>query len=154
MEEVEKLNERYGVFKAAEFGIAGAVGFLVAEGVTLLGLFAIYGKVTVPSNVSSSPVLLGLDVFAFVLGVTVGFFVNELTTVRKSLSRGNRGARGTLSRLARFQGVYALGNAITIGVQLALLAELSLTPALGNIVGAVAAYPVSYYLSMRVVWKS
>jgi putative flippase GtrA len=154
MEEVEKLNEKYGVFKAAEFGVAGAVGFLVAEGVTLLGVFAIYGKESVPSGISSSPVLLGLDVFAFVLGVTAGFFVNERTTVRKSLSRESKGTRGVLARLARFQGVYALGNAITIGVQLALLAELSLTPVLGNVVGALAAYPVSYYLSMRVVWKT
>ncbi len=153
MEEVEELNRRYGVFRAAEFGIAGAVGFLVAEGITVAGLYAIYGGAEVPGGVYGSPALLALDVVAFVVGVTVGFVVNERTTVRRTVEGERGGVRRALVRLAKFQGVYAVGNAITIGVQLILLAELALSPAVGNIVGAVAAFPVSYLISMRVVWK-
>jgi putative flippase GtrA len=84
--------------------------------------------------------------------VVVGFFVNEQTTVRK-VNRA-KGWKDTLARLAKFEGVYALGSAITIAVQLALLAWLALSPALGNIVGAIVAYPVSYAVSMRFVWRS
>ncbi|MDE1852825.1 MAG: GtrA family protein [Thaumarchaeota archaeon] len=154
MEKIEELNREYGVFRAAEFGIAGAVGFLVAEGIIVAGLYAIYGEPSVPGGVSSSPILLALDVFAFVTGVTVGFFVNERTTVRKIADKEGKGEKNTLVRLARFQGVYALGNAITIGVQFALLAWFALSPAIGNMVGAVVAFPVSYFISMRAVWKA
>lgn len=150
---IEELSAKYGVFKAAEFGIAGAIGFLVAEGIIVAGLYAIYGEASVPGSDSLSPSLLALDVFAFVVGVTVGFFVNERTTVRKVADQEKKGSRKRLVRLAKFQGVYALGNAITIGVQLALLAWVALSPAIGNIVGAVVAFPVSYFVSMRVVWR-
>lgn len=154
MEEVERLDEKYHFLRAAEFGAAGAVGFLVAEGVVLLGLYAIYGTTSISGSIYSSPELLALDIFAFVVGVTAGFIVNEKTTVRKVARAEKGGTKAVLSRLGRFQGVYALGNAITIGVQLALLAEFSLSPLLGNVAGAVAAYPVSYIVSMRVVWRT
>jgi len=84
--------------------------------------------------------------------VVVGFFVNERTTV-KTVGRRQKGSKDTLVRLGKFEGVYALGSAITIAVQLGLLAWMSLSPAVGNIVGAIAAYPVSYLISMRFVWK-
>lgn len=153
MEKVEELDRRYGIFRAAEFGIAGAVGFLVAEAIVVAGLFLIYGGASVPGGVYGSPALLSLDIGAFVTGVTVGFAVNERTTVRKAVRAERGGARAVLVRLAKFQGVYAVGNAMTIGVQLSLLALFALSPALGNVVGAVAAFPVSYLISMRVVWR-
>lgn len=124
---------------------------MVAEGVIAAGLFLIYGSLQVPSSLSKSPALLATDVVAFAVGVTVGFFVNERTTVR-DLSRSN-GGRGILVRLAKFQGVYVLGNVITIGTQLVLLAGFALSPAIGVIFGAIVAYPVSYVISMRFVWK-
>jgi putative flippase GtrA len=151
VEKARELDRRYGIFRAAEFGIAGIVGFLVAEAIIVGGLYAIYGDANVPSGIFSSPTLLALDVVAFAVGVTVGFFVNERTTARAATNR-EKGAAGTLIRLAKFQGVYVVGNAITIGVQLALLAALALSPAFGNIIGAIVAYPVSYFISMRVVW--
>ena len=154
MEEVEELNRRYGIFRAAEFGLAGTVGFLVAEGVIVAGVYAMFVGAEVPGDLYGSPALITLDVAAFVIGVTVGFVVNERTTVRKTVEGEKKGARGALVRLARFQGVYAVGNAITIGVQLFLLAVFGLPPAVGNIFGAVAAFPVSYLISMRVVWKA
>ncbi len=152
MEKARELDRKYGVFRLAQFGIAGVVGFLALEAILVVGLYAIYGRADVPSDVASSPSLLALDIFASVMGVVVGFFVNEKTTVRGVVS--GTGARRTLVRLLKFEGVYALGSTITIGVQLALLAAVGLNPAVGNMVGAVAAYPVSYLISMRVVWKT
>ena len=152
MERIRELERRYELLRAAQFGIAGVIGFLVLEGILIAGLYALYGTTALPGIFASSPSLLALDIFASVIGVVVGFFVNEKTTVRK-LNLEKRGTRNTLLRLLKFEGVYALGSAITIGVQLALLAAFALSPALGNIIGAVVAYPVSYILSMRVVWK-
>lgn len=153
MGRLAELAERYGVTRAAEFGLAGLVGFAVAEAVIIGGLFLADGTLQVPSGYSSSPSLFVLDVSAFVVGVTMGFFVNERTTVRDAPGRESGGRRGTAVRLAKYQGVYVLGNAITIGTQLALLAAFALSPALGVLVGAVVAYPVSYVVSMKFVWR-
>lgn len=150
---IKDLNSKYGIFRAAEFGIAGAVGFLVAELLIISGLYAFYGTANVSSSLSSSLTLIYLNIFAFVIGVSVGFFVNEKTTVRSIARQEKKGIKNTMIRLGKFQGVYALGNAITIGVQLALLAILALSPAIGNIIGAIVAFPVSYFISMRIVWK-
>jgi putative flippase GtrA len=152
MEKVRELDRKYRVLRLAQFGIAGIIGFLALEAILVAGLYAVYGDVNLPSDFASSPALVALDVFASVIGVVVGFFVNERTTVR-NVARARKGRRDTLLRLAKFEGVYALGSAITIGVQLSLLAWLALSPAIGNVVGAVVAYPVSYFISMRVVWK-
>jgi len=152
MERIRELDRKYKIFRLAQFGIAGIVGFVVLEAILVAGLYAIHGNVNTPSNFASSPELLFLDILASVIGVVVGFFVNEKTTVR-SLDMRGRGWKVTLLRLGKFEGVYALGSAITIVVQLALLAWFALSPAIGNIVGAIIAYPVSYYMSMRVVWK-
>lgn len=152
MGRLAELADRHGVLRAAKFGVAGIVGFAVAEAIIILGLFLINGTLEVPSGYSSSPSLLAVDVIAFVVGVTVGFFVNERTTVRNTRS-SQGGSGGTALRLAKYQGVYVLGNAITIGTQLVLLAAFALSPAIGVLVGAVVAYPVSYEISMRFVWK-
>jgi putative flippase GtrA len=153
MRRARELDRKYRIFRLAQFGIAGIVGFVVLEVILVVGLYAIYGNANIPSNFASSPELLCLDILASVIGVVVGFFVNEKTTVR-SLDLRRKGRKDTLLRLGKFEGVYALGSAITIGVQLALLAWLALSPAIGNIIGAIVAYPVSYYMSMRVVWKT
>jgi putative flippase GtrA len=124
----------------------------VAEAIIVAGLFLVYGNVEVPNGFSSSPTLLAVDAVAFVVGVTVGFFVNEWTTVRNVPNLAD-GRGSMLVRLAKYQGVYVLGNAITIGTQLVLLAAFALSPAIGVMVGAVVAYPVSYVISMWYVWK-
>lgn len=153
MEKARELDRKYHVFRLAQFGLAGIVGFLVLEAILVAGLYAMYGSASLPSTFASSPSLISLDIFASVVGVVVGFFVNERTTVRHLTARQPKGLSETLVRLGKFEGVYAFGSAVTIGVQLALLAAFALPPALGNIAGAVAAYPVSYLISMRVVWK-
>ena len=152
MDRARELDRKYHFFRVVQFGIAGIVGFLVLEGILVAGLYAMYGNTNIPSNFASSPELLSLDIFASVVGVVIGFFVNERTTVKGVGKREDRW-ESTLVRLGKFEGVYAVGSAITIAIQLALLAWMSLSPAVGNIVGAIAAYPVSYLISMRFVWK-
>ena len=152
MEKLRELDRRYRLIRLAQFGIAGIVGFLVLEAILVVGLYAIYGSPNLPSDFASSPGLLALDVLASVIGVVVGFFVNEWTTVRNTDRR--KGWKDVLVRLGKFEGVYALGSSITIAVQLILLAWLALSPAVGNIAGAIVAYPVSYAVSMRFVWKT
>jgi len=149
------LEKRYGgLFRAAKFGIAGIIGFLVAEAIITFGVLLIYGNVNVPGTAYSSLTLLELNIIAFAIGVTVGFFVNERITVRnQGEQRSKKSKRSVIVRLLKFQGVYAAGNAVTIGVQLALLAAISLSPILGNIAGAIVAFPLSYFISMRYVWK-
>jgi len=153
MERVRELDRKYHFFRLAQFGVAGIVGFLVLEVILVAGLYALYGNPSIPSNFASSPELLSLDILASVVGVMVGFVVNERTTVRGVVPRG-KGWKDVVVRLGKFEAVYALGSAITIAIQLALLAWVSLPPAVGNIVGAIAAYPVSYFISMHFVWKT
>ena len=145
------MNNRFEIFRAAKFGVAVGIGFLAAEAIIIAGLFVIYGKPGASSDAASSPILLALDIFALLSGVIVSFFLNEMTTVRGTTT--THGAKNTLIRLGKFEGVSALGNAITIGVQLALLAAFSLSPAIGNIIGAIVAYPPSYFISMHLVWR-
>src|SRR5487761_1654838 len=143
------LDKRYsGLFRA------GIIGFLVAEAIITFGVLVLYGNANVPGATYSSLTLLELNIIAFAIGVTVGFFVNEHITVRNQREqRSRKGKRSVIGRLLEFQGVYAAGNVITIGVQLALLAAITLSPVLGNIVGAIVAFPLSYFISMRYVWK-
>ncbi len=129
------------------------MGFLVAEAVIVAGLFVVFGDVQLPGDMYSSPALLALDVLALVVGVAASFILNERTTVRDVRDKRGGGARRTLVRLARFEWVSALGNAVVIVVQLGLLAWIGLSPAVGSIVGAVVGFPASYLISMRVVWR-
>lgn len=154
VEKARELDGRYGIFRLAKFGLAGIVGFLVLEALLTVGLYAIYGHADIPSDASSSPTLLALDILASVVSVTVGFYVNEKTTVSDLTHLRGRGAKDWLRRLLKYQGVYVVGNAITIGVQLVLLAAFSVSPPVGNVVGAIVAYPPSYLISMKVVWRA
>jgi len=140
------------ILRVASFGFSSASGFLVAEAVIVMGLFAIFGKLELTGDMSSSPSLVGLDVFALVVGVAASFALNERTTVRDVKGRTS-GVLGVVGRLGRFEGVSAVGNAVIIAVQLALLAAFGLSPAIGSIVGALVGFPVSYFMSMRIVWK-
>jgi hypothetical protein len=63
-----------------------------------------------------------------------------------------------LIRLLKFEGINGVGSSINVLIQLLLLGTLSLSPALGNIVGggigSVAAYAIIYLVSMRFVWRT
>jgi GtrA-like protein len=146
------LDERYHVFKLAKFAIASGTGFLVSEALLALGLLGLYGKLSAPKDAYSSPTFLVLDIGVLAFGVFVAFILNERFTVQVHQTRKNGKSRGRPARLLKFEGVNAMGNAVSIGVQFVLLAMLSVEPVVGSVVGAIVSYPVTYLISMRFVW--
>ncbi len=139
--------------KTFRFAIAGAVGFGVTEVVLTIGLLAFYGKLIIPHASFSSPALLGLDVLSLVIGVSASFFINERITVQV-LKTAKSGEANRFERFLKFQAVSGVGNIGIIVVQLLLLATLEASPLLGAIVGGVVTYPVSYFISIKYVWKA
>jgi putative flippase GtrA len=152
-QKIVELDKEYHFFKLAKFGIAAGTGFLLAEGILTLGVLLLYGRLAAPSKASSSPVFLGLDVAALALGVALSFFLNERFTVQYHRTHKKEGSHGLPVRLLKFEGVNAMGNAAILGVQFVLLAALAVTPVIGNVVGAIVAYPITYLMSMRFVWR-
>jgi putative flippase GtrA len=151
--EVGELETRYGVVKTLRFAIAGAVGFLVTESVLTIGLLVFFGKLTISHASFTSPELLGLDVLSLVIGVSASFFVNERITVHvPKVAKGEKATK--LKRFLKFQAVSGIGNIGIIAVQLALLAALEVSPLLGTVIGAVATYPIVYFISIKYVWKA
>lgn len=130
-----RMSKRFTLF--AGFGL---VAFLVSEAIIALG-YAAFGR----------HLIVGVEVFAAFASVTVGFILNEKVTMRGVGVHGG-GVVGLLSRLAKYQMVYALGNAISIALQLLLLYAFGVSPSLGNILGSAVALPVNYLMSSRVVW--
>jgi putative flippase GtrA len=141
------------VLRVAKFAVASGVGFLVTEAILASGVMLLYHGTSVPANASSSPTLIGLNALAFGIGVTVAFIINERVTVKGEGEETRKGWTNWLVRWGKYQLAALLGNVVTVGVQLALLAAFSLSPIYGNIVGAIVSYPVSYVVSMRFVWK-
>jgi len=147
------LDKKYGVFQLAKFGIASATGFLVAEAILTLGALLQYGKVSVPGAALFSPTFSAVDIGALAFGVFIAFLMNERFTVRVRPTHKRGRSNSRAARLLKFEGVNAVGNAVVIGVQLALLVTLSISPVVGNVVGAIVSYPITYLISMRFVWK-
>jgi putative flippase GtrA len=158
-QKIVSLDERYGIFKLAKFAVATGTGFLIAEAILTLGLFSLYGQFSAPSNAYSSLTFLAVDIAALAIGVAVSFFLNERFTLRVSddddNSRHPAGASSRIHiRLLKFEAVNAMGNVTIMLVQLALLFMLSITPVVGNMIGAIVSYPVTYLVSMHFVWGS
>ena len=59
----------------------------------------------------------------------------------------------SLKRLLKFQAVSGVGNVGIIVVQLVLLATLEVSPLLGTVIGAIATFPIVYFVSIKYVWK-
>jgi putative flippase GtrA len=148
----KRLDQKYGIFKIAKFAIASGTGFLIAEGIITLGVLSLYHRLTPPGSAYSSPAFLAIDVSALALGVAASFFLNEHFTV--GASSRPEGSGSLPIRLLKFEGVNAMGNLTIIVVQFALLLTFSLSPVIGNIVGAIVSYPITYVISMHFVWGS
>lgn len=144
------LEERYGLLRVGKFGFATFLGFLVTEAILTVGVIVLYHTTAVPRIAFSSSGILGLDFIAFFFGVTVAFLLNERFTVQSS---GAKGVANLVTRLMRYQLAALLGNLVVVGVQLALLAELSVSPVLGSVIGALVSYPLTYFVSIRFVWR-
>jgi putative flippase GtrA len=147
------LDKKYEIFKVAKFAIAAGTGFLLAEGILTLGILRLYGKLNAPGDAYSSPTFLAVDIAALALGVALSFFLNERFTVDVKQMHKDGGPNSLPARLLKFEGVNALGNAAILAVQFALLLTLSITPVIGNVVGAIVSYPITYLVSMHFVWK-
>jgi len=149
---IHKLRLHYtGLFKIGTFGISSGIGFLVAETILTTGVLFIFGSIKVKNTVYASPVLLALDIFALSFGVTVSFFINQTSFKWAELIDP---AHALFTRLLTFQLVSWGGNTLIIGVQLLLLREFSISPTVGNIIGALITFPLTYLFSMRYVWKN
>ena len=153
-QKVLSLDKRYHVFKVAKFAVASGTGFLLAEGILTLGVLGLYGKPTAPTDAYSSGAYLAIDVAALALGVALSFFLNEHFTVHRHRTHEKAWLSGLPIRLLKFEGVNAMGNVAIIVVQAALLLTLSITPLIGNVVGAIVSYPITYLISMRFVWST
>jgi len=141
---------RFGL-RSIRFAAASLIGFLVTELILALGLFALYGELTLPSAALRATDLVGLDVLSLTVGVSVSFFVNERMTFRPHDS-ATAGSRST--RYLKFQAVCWTGNLGIIAIQFLLLATLGVSPVLGELVGTVVTFPVVYLISTRSVWKA
>lgn len=129
------------IIRGLKFVVAGGTGFFIAELLIFLGLVLL-----------GDPFLLGINIFAAIVSVAGGFIINEYWTSRNEGDHEGH-FRGLFFRLIKFELVYALGNVISISVQLFLFYRFAVYPLLGNIAGAVVALPVNYFISMIVVWK-
>ena len=149
MEGYRKPRGGFAFLRAVKFAIATGLGFLIAEGILVLGVFALYRAIEVP-GLSSSPTILGLDALSLGVGSTAAFLINERVTVTKYDSRTTS---SWLVRWGKYQLAKLLGNILIVVIQLALLAAVSLSPIYGSIVGAILSYPVTYVVSMTFVWR-
>jgi putative flippase GtrA len=155
-QKINRLDKRYHVIRLAKFAVASGTGFLLAEGILTLGVLLLYGKfsVSAPGDAYSSPAFLSLDVGALGIGVALSFFLNERFTLRAHVQQHkNSGLSSLPVRLLKFEGVNAMGNATIVAVQFVLLLTLSITPLIGNVVGAIVSYPITYFVSLHFVWK-
>jgi putative flippase GtrA len=75
-------------------------------------------------------------------------------TVHIRDNQNGEGRKQLIARLLKFEALNGAGSAIGILVQLLLLKTLLVSPALGNFVGAIIAFPFMYLVSMRFVWKT
>jgi putative flippase GtrA len=139
----------FAFLRIVKFAIATGLGFLIAEFVLVLGVFALYQTIAVP-GISSSPTILTLDALALGIGSTAAFLVNERVTIK---NRGSKKWTNWLARWGRYQLAKLLGNILIVVIQLVLLATVSLSPVYGAIVGAILTYPVTYAVAMVFVWR-
>jgi putative flippase GtrA len=147
------LERRYAAFRVAKFALASGIGFLIAEALLVLGVMLLYHTTSVPNLAYSSPSILGLDAVAFGIGVTAAFMINERVTVKGKGEERRRGRANWVVRWGKYQLASLLGNILIVGIQLALLGTVSLSPVYGSVIGAVVTYPVTYGVAMRFVWK-
>jgi len=148
------LTDQYSsLFCAAKFAVGSAIGFLDTEIILTTGTYVLYGKLSAPQSAFYSSSFWTLNIIAFVIGVSVAFFVNESLLIRREGRRISYDLRSILERLAKFQLVFLAGNLVMIGIQMILLKEFSFPPIGGNIVGSIVSFPIRYFFSLYYVWQ-
>ena len=146
-----RVTRRHLDVRFIEFAMATGAGFLLNLVILSLGVIAVFHSSIVSLARNPSPAILGLDVLALGAGDTLAFIINEQLTVRGRVE--GKGTVNWLTRWGKYQLTAWMGNMIIALVQVSLLLAFALAPASGSILGAAAAYPITYMVSMRFVWK-
>ncbi len=148
-----RLIERYpSCLRAAKLAAGSGIGFLDTEIILTTGTYLLYGRQSTPPAAFYSPFFLALNIIAFVLGVTVAFFVSE-SLIFQGETRKSYSIASILERLGKFQLIFLAGNLGMVAVEMLMLEELAFPPVLGIIVGAIVSFPISYFFSTRFVWQ-
>ena len=149
-----QLEKRYrSWFAAAKLALGSGAGFLDTEITLTLGTYLLYHRFSAPAGAFYSPLFLGLNIFAFVVGVTVAFFITEPLILRDQDHKIKNNFPARLERLGKFQLLFLVGNLVMVAVQMFMLREFGFPPVFGNIVGAIVSFPVSYFSSMHFIWQ-
>jgi putative flippase GtrA len=142
------------LFRIAKFAAGSAVGFLDTEVILATGTFALYGRLSAPQSAFYSTAFWFLNIIAFVIGVSVAFFVNESLLLRNGDRKISYDLKNTLRRLTKFQLIFLAGNLVMIGIQMVLLKKFSIPPIGGNVIGSIVSFPISYFFSVHFVWQT
>ncbi|MCL4315163.1 MAG: GtrA family protein [Candidatus Thermoplasmatota archaeon] len=132
---------RSNLRRGSKFLIAGVGGFLFYLLVLYIGI-----------RLVTIFYLPEIDVVSAFLSVVFGFAINEHWSTSGSGDH-SAGAIRWLRRMIIFEGIYALGNVISIAIQLALYYYAGISPFIGSFIGTVIAFPFNYVLSMHLVWR-
>ena len=144
-----KSGEAYGIFKgiieqnlhrSIKYALSGFVGFLMVEFVT----YVLFHLAALENLVAVIP--------AFLVGVCVEFSMDELWTTRHQ-GVHTAGVTAFLYRMGKFQILNLAGTSLAVFIQYLLFVLFTLTPLIGNIIGAAFAFPINYYIQMRSTWK-
>lgn len=124
-----------------KFLVVGGGSFLFSELILFMG-----------QRLFRAPNYYALEITAMLFSVGLGYFLNDAWTSRGKGWHGS-GFTNVMKRLFSYELIYALGNAISISVQLYLYYYEGINVLIGNIVGAILATPVNYVLTMQIVWR-
>lgn len=103
-----------------------------------------------PPNAYNSPIFITVSVLAFVTGVIVAFLIDE-SLIAKHLTHTTR---SIFAKLLQSQLIFLSGNLLIATIGLSLLKLFAIPSVLGDILGGIASFPVSYFFSMRQVWPA
>lgn len=135
---IRRLIEK-NLRRSIKFSISGWVGFGFVELFTFI-FFHLLGLGNLVSVTSS-----------FLIGVAIEYVINEFWTT-KGAEIHNRSFKPLLGRLLKFEVINLGGTAFAIGVQYGFFVFLNLEPLIGNLIGSGIAFPINYYLQMKITW--
>lgn len=119
--------------RGTKFSIVGLTSFAVVE--AALAVFDLL-QLTV---ILATPL-------SYEVSIVYGFAANDKITV------SDTGPYPWYHRILRYNLVYLAGIFIAT-VIVTILKAHGIEPLIGNVVGALAAFPVNYFISMKTVWK-
>lgn len=126
--------------RSLKFSVSGFLGFLLVEFFT----FFFFHYLGLRNLVAVPP--------SFLIGVAFEFVANEYWTTK---NEGHHGGNlpGLLIRLSKYELMNLGGTFIAVLIQYIIYMAFGITPLIGNIVGSAFAFPINYYVQMKVTWK-